>query len=133
MLNECHKIFKDNPSTIIGLQETHFKESDAKQLDILARFKTHNSTYDGNGNRQKVASIFFCNNYWTEEEFLHKSDNVDLVISSLKNKENAIIVCNVYAPTNHNAVYFNNLKDIINSRWLGGRLFRLAGFFLTLC
>ena len=53
---------------IIGLQETHFKENDAKQLDNLARFKTHNSTYDGNGNRQKGARIFFSGNFWTEDE-----------------------------------------------------------------
>ena len=51
--------FKD-PSVIIGVQETHFKDNNAKGMAILAKFKTRNSTYDGDGNRQKGTSIFFC-------------------------------------------------------------------------
>ena len=31
--------FKDNQSTIIGVQETHFKESNAKSLDLLAKLE----------------------------------------------------------------------------------------------
>ena len=35
------------------MQETHFKENDAQGMAIMARFKTHNSTSNGDGNRQK--------------------------------------------------------------------------------
>ena len=35
------------------MQETHFKENDAQGMAIIARFKTHNSTYNGDGSRQK--------------------------------------------------------------------------------
>ena len=29
IINKCHESFKENPSTIIGVQETHFKENDS--------------------------------------------------------------------------------------------------------
>ena len=44
IINKCYEIFKENPSTIIGVQETHFKENDAQGMEIMARFKTRNST-----------------------------------------------------------------------------------------
>ena len=50
----------ENPSTIIGVQETHFNENDAKGMEIMAKFASHNSTYNGDGNRQKP---FMCWGY----------------------------------------------------------------------
>jgi hypothetical protein len=35
-----------------------FEENDAKEMDIMAKFNSHKSTYDGEGNRQKGDSIF---------------------------------------------------------------------------
>ena len=67
IINKCNEMFKDNSSTIIAVQETHFKENDAQGMAIMARFKTHNSTYNGDGNRQKGASIFFSDKFWTED------------------------------------------------------------------
>jgi hypothetical protein len=46
-------LLKENLSTIIVLQETHFKENDAKGMDIIAGFKTHHSIYDGDRNRHE--------------------------------------------------------------------------------
>ena len=37
-INKCHEIFQDNYSTIIGIQEIHFKENDAKRM---AKFSSH--------------------------------------------------------------------------------------------
>ena len=54
-------------------------------MEIMAKFTSHSSTYDSDGNRQKGASIFFSGSFWTENENLYKSDNEDLVISRLKN------------------------------------------------
>ena len=102
--------FKENPSKILGVQEIHFKENYA----TMARFKIHNSTYNGDGNRQKGASIFFSDKFWTEDECLYKSDNGDLVIVKLVGKNLSVIVSNVYAPNDHNEEYFNHLKDIID-------------------
>jgi hypothetical protein len=61
------------------VQETHFKENDAQGMAIMAKFKTHNSTYNVDENRQKGASIFFSDKFWTEDECLYKSDNGDLI------------------------------------------------------
>ena len=49
------------------------------------------------GNRQKGASIFFSDKFWTEDECLYKSDNGDLVIVKLVGKNLSVIVSNVYA------------------------------------
>ena len=94
-INKCNEILKENPSTIIGVQETHFKKEDADGMKIMARFTSHHSTYDGDGNRQKGASIFFSENFWTESENLYNSDNGDLVISRLKNDNLSLIIANV--------------------------------------
>ena len=48
-------------------------------MKIMAKFTSHHSTYDGDGNRQKGASFFFSENFWKENENLYKSDNGDLV------------------------------------------------------
>ena len=61
----------------------------------FARFKTHNSTYNGDGNKQKGASIFFSDKFCTEDECLYKSDNGDLVIVKLVGKNMSVIVSNV--------------------------------------
>ena len=56
------------------MQETHFKENNAEGMAILAKFKTHNSTYNGDGYRQKGekgGSIFFSDKFWTEDECLY--------------------------------------------------------------
>ena len=82
-------------------------------MKIMARFTSHHSTYDWDGNRQKGASIFFSESFWTENENLYNSDNGDLVIRRLKNDNLSLILANVYAPTDHNENYFNQLKDII--------------------
>ena len=113
VINKCNEIFKENPSAILAFQETHFKENDAQGMAIMARFKTHNSTYNGDGNRQKGASIFFSDKFWTEDECLYKSDNGDLVIVKLVGKNLSVIVSNVYAPNDHNEEYFDHLKDIM--------------------
>ena len=55
-------------------------------MAILAKLKTHYSTYNGDGNRQKGASIFFSDKFLTEDECLYKSDNGDLVIVKLVKK-----------------------------------------------
>jgi hypothetical protein len=82
-------------------------------MNIMGKLKSHNSTYDGDGNRQKGASIFFSDKYWTENECLYKSDNGDIIISKLQNTNIAMIACNVYAPKNHSATYFENMRDLI--------------------
>ena len=97
----------------MGIQETHYRAKDAKSLDFTAHFKTHNSTYDGDGNRQKGASIFFSDKFWVKNECLYNSDNGDLIISKLEGPNLNLIVCNVYAPNNHNETYFGNMKDIL--------------------
>jgi exonuclease III len=79
IINKCSEIFKENPSTILAFQETHFKENDAQRMAIMAKFKTHNFSYNGYGNKQKGVSIFFSEKFWTEDECLYKSDNGDLV------------------------------------------------------
>ena len=79
----------------------------------MAKFASHNSTYNGDGNRQKGASIFFSGNFWSENENLYKSDNGDLIISRLKNNNLSLIIANVYAPNDHNVNYFNQLKDLV--------------------
>ena len=56
-------------------------------MAILAKLKTHNSTYNGDGNKQKGASIFFSDKFRTEDECLYKSDNGDLVIVKLVGKK----------------------------------------------
>ena len=76
----------------------NFKENDAKGMAILEKFKTHSSTYNGDGNRQKRASIFFSDKFWTEDEFLYKSDNGDLLIVKLVGNFFSVKVSNVYAP-----------------------------------
>ena len=67
-------------------------------MAILEKFKTHSSTYNGNGNQQKSASIFLSDKFWTEDEFLYKSDNGDLVIVKLVGNFFSVKVSNVYAP-----------------------------------
>ena len=57
IINKCNEMFKENQSTIIALQETHFKENDAQGMAIMAKFKTHNSTNNGDGNRQKKCLV----------------------------------------------------------------------------
>ena len=41
----------------------------------LCWIKTQSSTYDGDGNRQKGASIFFSDKFWVENECLWRSDH----------------------------------------------------------
>ena len=91
IINKCNEIFKENPSAILAFEETHFKENDAQGMAIMAKFKTHNSTYNGDGNRQKGASIFFSDKFWTEDEYLYKSDNGDLVIVKLVGKNLSVL------------------------------------------
>ena len=66
------------------------------------------STYNGDGNRQKGASIFFSDKFWTEDECLYKSDNGDLLIVKLVGKNLSVIVSNVYAPNDHNQYFMVN-------------------------
>ena len=63
-----------NKIKLVGLIIS-FKAEDANGLKIMAKFTSHHSTYDGDGNKQKGASIFFSENFWTENENLYKSDN----------------------------------------------------------
>jgi hypothetical protein len=51
-VNKCHGLLKENPRTIIGEQETHFKENNTEGMYINEKFKSHNSTYYGDGYRQ---------------------------------------------------------------------------------
>ena len=60
------------------------------------------SWYNGDGNRQRGASIFFSNKFWTEDKCLYKSYNGDLVIVKLVGKHILVKVSNVYAPNDHN-------------------------------
>jgi hypothetical protein len=39
------------------VQETHFKENDAKGMDTKAKFKSHNYTHDGDGKTETLKSI----------------------------------------------------------------------------
>ena len=91
-INKYNETLKENPSTIIAMQETHFKKEDADGMKIMARFTSHHSTYDNDGNRQKGASTFFSESFWTESESLYNSDNGDLVISRLKNDNLSFII-----------------------------------------
>ena len=34
IINKCNEMFKENPSTIIAVQETHFKENDVQGMAI---------------------------------------------------------------------------------------------------
>ena len=63
--------------------------------------------------RQKGASIFFSDRFWSENENLYKSDNGDAIISRFKNDNLSLIIANVYAPTDHDTNYLNQIKDII--------------------
>ena len=36
IINKCNEIFKENPSTIIAVQETHFKENYAQGMALMA-------------------------------------------------------------------------------------------------
>ena len=47
----------------------------------MAKFKSHHSTYDGDGNKQKGVGILFSDRFWTENENLYKSDNGETIIS----------------------------------------------------
>ena len=83
MRRSCSAFVLSYLSSFIHVYSTQNKE-DADGMKIMARFTSHHSTYDGDGNRQKGASIFFSENFWTESENLYNSDNGDLVISRLK-------------------------------------------------
>jgi hypothetical protein len=48
-------------------------------MEITAKFKSHNPTENGEGNRQKEASILFSDKFWAENEGLNKLDNGDLI------------------------------------------------------
>ena len=41
---------------------------------------------------------------------LYKSDNGDSIISRFKNDNLSLIIANVYAPTDHDTNYFNQIK-----------------------
>ncbi len=76
----------------------------------MAKFKSHNSTNDGDGNRQKGASIFFSDTFWTENECLYKSENGYLIVLKLQSTNLSMTACKVFAPNNYNTTYFENLK-----------------------
>jgi hypothetical protein len=84
-----------------------------KDIDIMAKFKYHNSTHDGDENRLVGASTFFKDKFWTENQCLHKSYNGELIISKLQSTNISLIAGKVFAPNNHNATYYENMKDII--------------------
>ena len=100
-INTCHEIFKENPATIIAVQETHFDQGDIRSMMFGAPgFQHVNSIYQGDGNKQKGVSTLFVSSYWKEHEVLHNTEG-DMIITRFKNENLEIIVCNVYAPNNH--------------------------------
>jgi hypothetical protein len=47
------------------------------------------------------------------DEFMYKSITGDLIISKLQSTNLSMIACNVYAPNNHTATHFENMKEKI--------------------
>ena len=54
------------------------------------------------------ASIFFSDNFWTQDECLYESNNGDLVIVKLVGKNLSVIVSNVYTPNQGKASLSND-------------------------
>lgn len=114
-LNKCYNLITDNPNTIIALQETHLKHSDRARLNVLWRhdYVLSPSYGDGHGGG---CLILYNSSFIGEitQKFEHSNGRMAYIVIKDKLTDSHSIVCNIYAPNNHDSSYFEMVYEQIN-------------------
>jgi len=108
VLNSCHKLMAQNNNTIIFLQETHLELDDTKTVELMWR---HNFLISPGTNRQWGCVTLFDPTW--KVTYRDVDNNGRFVIAILERHERLFMLINIYAPNDHNLIFFADLFNKI--------------------
>jgi len=102
---------KNNPF-VFFLQETHFTGKESRILDCMLRL----NRVDSYGpNRQRGTTIIFNKENWSEIIQIYNCDEGRICYLVCRNENETFVFLNIYAPNDHNQVFFLELLELIKS------------------